>query len=101
MKKRELDAVWSALGAVIDPELGIDIVNLGLVYEVARQGDGVEVVMTMTSPACPMGAYLRDEAHAVVQRALPSADVGVRLVWDPPWTPARMTPRARLALGAL
>jgi metal-sulfur cluster biosynthetic enzyme len=92
-------AVLDALRGVIDPELGLDVVELGLVYGVTALDAKVLVELTMTTPACPLGEYLVDEARSRI-RALPGIDeVSVQLVWDPPWTPERMTESARATLG--
>lgn len=93
--------VWSALSAIDDPELGVGIVDLGLVYSVKIEPHRVQVAMTMTSPACPVGPYLVDEAAAAIRAiAPPDTVVDVDLVWEPPWSPERMTERARRTLGS-
>lgn len=89
----------SALGTVYDPELGLDIVALGLVYDVRVEGDTVEVDMTLTTPGCPVSEQLPAEAEAAVRSAVPDAEVRLDVVWDPPWTPERLTPLAREQLG--
>jgi metal-sulfur cluster biosynthetic enzyme len=93
-------AVRDALGRVIDPELGINIVDLGLVYGVDIDDDSrVRVVMTMTSPACPLGDYLTDLVDSTVKWRLPEVkDVQVCLVWEPPWSPDMMSAGARRQL---
>jgi len=98
----ELESVWEALRGVVDPELGLDIVALGLVYDVRLEGDRVVVEMTLTTPGCPVSESLPDEAYYVVREALGSdraEQVEVRVVWDPPWTPERMRPEAAALLG--
>ena len=92
--------VYSALGTVWDPELGLDIVSLGLIYDV-RVGDGsVDVDMTLTTPGCPVSASMPAEAEAAVRAAVPDGvDVVVNLVWEPAWTPERLTPVAMERLG--
>ena len=88
------------LGDVIDPELGVNIVDLGLVYRLDVAAEKVEVVMTMTSPACPLGGQLASEAEAAVRRHAPEVrDVEVRLVLYPPWSPDLMSDAARRQLG--
>ena len=92
--------VREALKLVEDPEAGMNIVDLGLVYGIACDAGRIHVQMTMTSPACPVGPYLMDEAAAAIRAAAPEGiDVEVELVWEPPWTPERMSEDARLALG--
>jgi metal-sulfur cluster biosynthetic enzyme len=85
----------SALRRVIDPELGINIVDLGLVYSAAMTDGRVEIIMTMTTPACPMNSYLVDQTNKAIQ-ALPGVkEVSVKLVWDPPWGPQMMSLEAK------
>ena len=92
--------VMQALSGVEDPEAGMSIVDLGLVYEVHATPGSVTVTMTMTSPACPAAPYLVDEATAAIRALAPAdTDVQVELVWDPPWTPERMSPEAQSRFG--
>lgn len=93
------DAALNALGAVWDPELGIDVVSLGLVYDVRVTSAAVEIDMTLTTPGCPVSEQLPAEAEAAVRNALPGATVVVRVVWDPQWTPERMSKGAVESLG--
>ncbi len=89
-----------ALRVVIDPELGIDIVSLGLVYGASREGDRARVVMTLTTPACPLGEVLVADAKAAVTtlvRGVREADI--ELVFTPRWSPDRMTLEAKERLG--
>lgn len=93
-------AVLDALASVPDPELGIGIVDLGLVYHLEIGGDCVRIEMTMTTPACPLHAHLRRAVHEAVLARLPQVrSVEVALVWDPPWHPMLMSPAARSRLG--
>jgi metal-sulfur cluster biosynthetic enzyme len=95
----EQDAL-QALQTVQDPEAGMSIVDLGLVYGIEVDPGRVRVTMTMTSPACPVGPYLVDESAAAIRAvAPPGTDVEVDLVWDPPWTPERMSPEAQARMG--
>ena len=92
--------VRDALREVVDPEVGIDIVELGLVYAIEITRGRVRVDMTMTTPACPSGPQLRDDAAHAIRMALPEArEIDVRLVWEPPWTPDRMSSSAKKRLG--
>lgn len=91
--------VWQALKSVYDPEIPVNIVDLGLVYEVKVDGDQVHVKMTMTAPGCPMHAFLTRDAKRKIEGLPGVKTANVELVWDPPWTPARMTPEGRKALG--
>ena len=97
----ELEArALEALRTVLDPELGVNIVDLGLVYRVhTSDQDRLAVDLTMTSPACPLGESIVSEAEERLREleGVPGAEV--RLVWDPPWDPARMSERARSILG--
>lgn len=95
LRARALDA----LRGVIDPEIGLDIVELGLVYDVEVRGANVFVRMTMTTPACPMGESIVADADLQLRAVDGVDDVAVDLVWDPPWTPERMSPAAREMLG--
>ena len=93
------DAVRKALRQVKDPEINLNIVDLGLVYDVEVQPAGVVVNMTLTSPGCPSGPEIISDAERAV-RALPgSGDVRVELVWEPFWTPERIEPKVRAFLG--
>ncbi|MEI8259221.1 MAG: metal-sulfur cluster assembly factor [Deltaproteobacteria bacterium] len=93
-------AVSAVLRDVIDPEVGINVVDLGLVYEVDVRDGLVSVQLTMTSPTCPLGEFIVDDATRRIRAAfLAATDVAVRLVWDPPWTPARMSDTARRELA--
>ena len=91
--------VLAALGEVIDPELGLDIVSLGLVYEVEATADDVEITYTLTSPGCPLGEQIETEIIALAG-AVPGAEsVRPRLVFSPRWSPEMVDDDARFALG--
>jgi FeS assembly SUF system protein len=92
--------VIEVLRTIYDPEIPVDIYELGLVYDVAVDGEGaVRIRMTLTSPMCPVAESLPPEVEAKA-RAVPGAtDVAVDLVWDPPWHPGMMSDAARLQLG--
>jgi metal-sulfur cluster biosynthetic enzyme len=98
-EERRREQVLTALGNVWDPELGLDVVSLGLVYDVRVDGEHVEVDMTLTTPGCPVSEQLPAEAEAAVRAALPNQDVTVNVVWDPPWTPELLSPVALERLG--
>ncbi len=94
------ERIRAALREVIDPEVGMNVVDLGLIYGIEVAENHVRVSMTMTTPACPMGSYLTDRVREVVQQAWPEAgDVEVDLVWDPPWDPHMMSDHARRHFG--
>jgi len=94
------DAILNALKTVKDPELNVNIVDLGLVYTFQNQEDGVvDVEMTLTSPACPAGPEILRNAVAALETLEGVSKANVKLVMTPPWTPERMTDDARDALG--
>ena len=98
------DEVMNALKAVYDPEIGINIVDLGLVYEceVKPADDGtriVEVKMTLTAPGCGMGDILVDDAKDKIERIPTVTEARVELVFDPPWNQSMMSEAARLQTG--
>lgn len=93
-------AVLDALRQVEDPEAGMNIVDLGLVYGIEVDADAVRIAMTMTTAACPLGDLITGQARdAVAAIAPPGTAIHVDLVWDPPWTPDRMTGIAREHFG--
>lgn len=93
--------VLEALHAVIDPELGIDIVNLGMVYTVQVNEGRVNVDLTLTTPGCPLHGTITADIENVLMR-VPGVDmVYVELVWDPPWSPDAMSDVAKQSLGFL
>jgi metal-sulfur cluster biosynthetic enzyme len=97
------DSVREALKQVVDPELFVNIIDLGLVYSVVVEPSGdkenVKIEMTMTSPACPAGPQLIGQSKHVVGALEGVGDVEVKLVMTPPWSPDRMTESARDQLG--
>lgn len=101
-----LDHVIEKLKTVFDPEIPVNVVDLGLIYTCEAQplpagGHRVEIKMSMTAPGCGMGDVLREDAIARVQEVPGVAEVDVELVWDPPWDPSHMSEGARLELGML
>lgn len=93
-------AIRNLLRRVIDPEVGLNIVDLGLVYRVDAGAESVLIEMTMTSPACPMGGMIADEVKDVLARALPpSCKAEVRLVWEPPWQQSMMSEAGKQHFG--
>ena len=92
--------VRHALRDVVDPELGINIVDLGLVYGIDVAGGSVRITMTMTTPACPLRDYIQDLVESTVTSRLSDVDkVTVDIVSDPPWTEDLMSDAARQQLG--
>lgn len=93
------EAIREALREVIDPELGINIVDLGLIYDVHVEDTRARVVMTMTSPACPLKDYFEDLVDLTVKARIPGVrHVEVEFVFDPPWTPEMMSQEGRRRL---
>lgn len=96
-------AVWAALKTCFDPEIPVNIVDLGLIYDLAieraEKGHVVEVKMTLTAPGCGMGPVIAEDARQKIA-ALPSVTTArVHIVWDPQWTPQMISPEGRTALG--
>src|SRR2546423_906122 len=93
------DQVRLALRKVKDPELGLNIVDLGLVYDIALDANNIHIDMTLTSPGCPAGPQIMSDVERVLQ-ALPGVgEVELNLVWSPYWTPERIEPRVRAYMG--
>ena len=100
------ERVWKVLGDIYDPEIPVDIVNLGLIYsvEVIPQADNtscVNVQMTLTAPGCGMGPHLMAEAEAGIAALDSVSEVNIEFVWDPPWNRDMMSEEARMQLGML
>ncbi|HJW23746.1 MAG TPA: metal-sulfur cluster assembly factor [Rhodocyclaceae bacterium] len=93
------DEVRELLRRVVDPEVGVNIVDLGLVYRIEFAGDRLLIEMTMTSPACPMGDMIIDDAYKVLEGLSAACEPEIALVWEPPWNPSMMSQRSKLALG--
>ena len=93
------DQVRLALRRVKDPELNLNIVDLGLVYDMDVAGDLVRVDMSLTSPACPSGPDIMRDAEDQLRKLDGVREVEMNLVWSPPWTPERIEPRVRAYLG--
>lgn len=92
--------VRAALTEVIDPELGVNIVDLGLVYDVSLDDSAnVAIRMTLTTPGCPLGGYLDDEIRSCLRQFPSLGEVSVDLVFDPPWRPDLMSDAAKDQLG--
>ncbi len=94
------DLVVDALKTCFDPEIPINIYELGLIYQIKVKAHGaVTIMMTLTSPACPVAQSLPEDVKQKVANLPGVSSVDVKVVWDPPWTPARMSEAARLELG--
>ena len=93
------DSVKLALRRVKDPELNLNILDLGLIYEIRVEGNDVAIDMSLTSPGCPSGPEIMLDAEQQL-KAMPGVGaVAMNLVWSPPWTPERIEPRVRAYLG--
>ena len=93
------DEVTEALENVIDPELGLDFVELGLVYDVEIEGGKVDITFTLTSPGCPIGPQVSEQMKEFVGELEGVDEVVPRMVFTPPWTPDKMSEDAKFALG--
>jgi metal-sulfur cluster biosynthetic enzyme len=93
------DEVIEALRSVEDPELGMDIVDLGLLYDVEVEGPKVKVIHSLTSMGCPAGPMIQEDIQNVAASLEGVEDVEIELTWDPPWTTERMSDDAKFILG--
>jgi metal-sulfur cluster biosynthetic enzyme len=93
------DEVIEALRQVEDPELGMDIVDLGLLYDVEVEGRRVKVTHSLTSMGCPVGPLIQEDINRVTRELPGVEDVDVELTWEPPWTPDKMSDDAKFILG--
>lgn len=93
------DQVKLALRRVKDPELNLNILDLGLIYGIAVEGNDVKIDMSLTSPGCPSGPEIMTDAEQQLKAMDGIGTVTMNLVWSPPWTPDRIEPRVRAYLG--
>jgi len=93
------EVVRHALRQVKDPELDMNIIDLGLVYDIAVVGGEVEVNMTLTSPGCPAGPMITNDAYKVIRALDGVQDVNIEIVWEPYLTPEKMDPKVRALMG--
>lgn len=93
------EQIIDALKLVVDPELGINVVDLGLIYDVDITDESITITMTLTTMGCPLHESMVEAVRHVVQMADLTKTVDVELVWEPPWTPERLTPAAKQMLG--
>jgi metal-sulfur cluster biosynthetic enzyme len=91
--------VRNALKTVKDPELGLDLVVLGLVYDIRVEGDDVKAMISLTSPLCPVAGQIVEDARQAILAMGGVGNVDVELTFDPPWTPERISPLIRSSLG--
>jgi metal-sulfur cluster biosynthetic enzyme len=95
----DVDDVMEALENVIDPELGLDFVSLGLVYDVEIEGGDVHITFTLTTPGCPIGPQVTEQMKEFVGEVEGVEKVFPKMVFQPPWSPERMSEDAKFALG--
>jgi metal-sulfur cluster biosynthetic enzyme len=93
------EQIWSVLATIPDPEFGLSVVDLGLIYDVRLNGSDIHVVMTLTSEGCPAGAMIHDGIRVALSGLEGVGAVQVDLVWEPAWSPERLTEAAREHLG--
>ena len=93
------EEVLEALTKVIDPEIGLSIVDVGLIYRVEATDDTIEIDFTLTSPGCPLAGTIMEDIHRQVSAATGVPNVQANLVWNPPWSLDFMSEEARLQLG--
>lgn len=93
------EAVLDSLKDVYDPEIPINIVDLGLVYDVQVENDKVSVKITLTSPFCGIGGYIAEDCKEKILNATGASEADVEVVFEPPWTPEKITEEGRKALG--
>jgi len=93
--------ILQALSSVIDPEIGISITDLGLIYDIQIEGGRVGVKMTLTTVGCPLASRLVQQAQEAMEGVEGISEARVELVWDPPWNPSMMTEEARIRLGIM
>jgi metal-sulfur cluster biosynthetic enzyme len=91
--------IYEALEEVIDPELGLDFVSLGLVYDVEIENDEVYITFTLTTPACPIGPQVSEQMREFVGQLQGVGRVHPKMIFDPPWSPEMMSEDAKFALG--
>ena len=94
------ETIVDALRTVLDPEVGINVIDLGLVYGIEATAHEIRLTMTMTSSACPLGAYLQESVERAIRARVPDAKtIEITLVWQPAWDPSMMSPEARRQMG--
>jgi metal-sulfur cluster biosynthetic enzyme len=93
------EAVYEMLKQVYDPEVGINIVDMGLIYGVEIEGNKIDLIMTLTSPACPAGPHILQQVDDKLKEMEGIEDVDIRVVWTPPWSPDMLSEEAKDQLG--
>ena len=94
-----MEDIVKALKECYDPEIPVNVWDLGLIYDVNVDGDKVHVKMTLTAPGCPMHAFISKEVREKLQSVSGVKEASVEVVWDPPWSPDKMSPEAKVQLG--
>ena len=94
-----MEDIVKALKECYDPEIPVNVWDLGLIYDVNVDGDKVHVKMTLTAPGCPMHSFISKEVREKIQSVSGVKEASVEVVWDPPWSPDKMSPEARTQLG--
>ena len=97
-----IEAIYNALRQVYDPELGLDIISMGLIYRLEAEGDRIKIDMTLTTPGCPVSETLPEMARLAAANALgPGGEdrIDFQIVWDPPWCPDLIEPESLASLG--
>src|SRR5256885_1297722 len=94
------ESLWAALSEIQDPEMPVNLVDLGVIYDVRRQNGTVDVDLTFTAMGCPASEFILDDVRERLLREEGVSQVRINIVWDPPWTAARMTQAGRDALEA-
>jgi len=95
------EQVYEVLQKCYDPEIPVNIVDLGLIYDVSVEEDHVTVKMTLTSPGCPAHVFISEEVRQRLSRIPGIASANVQVVWEPPWNPSRMSESAKKQLGLI
>ena len=93
------EKLWAALSEVQDPEMPVNLVDLGLIYDIREQQGVVDVDLTFTAMGCPASEFILDDVRDRLMREPGVSEVRINVVWDPPWTKERMSEAARLQLG--
>ncbi len=93
------DKIYELLKTVIDPEVDVNVVDLGLIYDIKVDGNDIVVVMTLSTPGCPLGDTIMENISEVIVSNIPDVKVDVQLVWEPTWTPELISPEGKIALG--
>ena len=101
MPELSKEKILDGLKSVTDPEMHINVVDLGLIYDVKIDQGMVVVVMTLTSPACPVGPFILESIEETVKKMENVKGVNVEITWDPPWGPDKMSEEAKLELGII